>query len=327
MSDSSVVCLGEALIDCLADRLGVPLAAVESWTPHPGGAPANVACALAKLGTAVRFVGCLGSDQWGDALLALLQNRGVDCTYLQRHADAPTRQVYVLRDRQGSPTFAGFSQPDPAQFADARLAVDQIASGLFEQAQFLVTGTLGLAYNPTGEAIRWALQRAQERSVKIAVDINWRPMFWPQPAIAPAAIRQILPAVDFLKLSADEADWLFDTQDPAAIARQLETLQGVLVTAGGAGCRYWFAGHTGQFPAFAVDSEDATGAGDAFLAGFLHKLIQGGLEQLSTPASSQAVIVYASAVGALTTTRLGAIAAQPSSQEVEAFLYLQQSLG
>ncbi|MFE4108241.1 carbohydrate kinase family protein [Almyronema epifaneia] len=326
MSDSRVICLGEALIDCLADQLGVPLSAVTSWTPYPGGAPANVACALAKLGTPVRLVGCVGSDQWGEALLSLLQSRKVDCTYLQHHDQAPTRQVYVLRDQQGSPTFAGFSQPDPTQFADAQLAVDRLNAALFQDAQFLVAGTLGLAYDKTGESIRWAVDYAQTHAIKVVIDVNWRPMFWPQPEIAPATIRQILPAVDFLKLSSDEADWLFDTQEPAAIAQQLDNLQGVLITAGAMGCRYWLAGHTDQFSAFAVDSEDATGAGDAFLAGFLHKLRQGGMAQLEDAIAAQSLIAYASAVAALTTTRPGAIAAQPSAQEVEAFLYLQQSL-
>ncbi|NEQ31787.1 MAG: carbohydrate kinase, partial [Leptolyngbya sp. SIO4C5] len=308
-----------------ADQIGVSLAEVQSWTPYPGGALASVACALAKLGTATQFVGCVGTDKWGEALIAMLQNCGVDCADLQQHPEAPTRQVYVLRDRQGSPTFAGFSQPNPAQFADAQLAVEPLSPDLFNSAQFLVTGTLGLAYELTGAAMRWALQQAQAHSVMTVVDINWRPMFWPQPEIAPATLREILPGIDWLKLSADEAYWLFDTQDPTAIAQQLPTLKGVLITAGAAGCYYWLAGHADRFPAFAVDSEDATGAGDAFLAGFLHKLGQVSPAQLSDPAIARSVVAYASAVGALTTTRAGAIAAQPSAPEVEAFLYLQQS--
>ncbi|MDY7015050.1 MAG: PfkB family carbohydrate kinase, partial [Cyanobacteriota bacterium] len=63
MTQPRVLCLGEILFDCLADQTGRSLDAVESWTPYPGGAPANVACALTKLGTPSAFMGCVGQDE------------------------------------------------------------------------------------------------------------------------------------------------------------------------------------------------------------------------------------------------------------------------
>ncbi len=98
MSNPRVLCLGEILFDCLADQLGLKLEEVKSWTPYPGGAPANVACALVKLGTPTAFIGAVGEDEPGNALVKLLEDVGVETTGVQRHPTAPTRQVYVTRD-------------------------------------------------------------------------------------------------------------------------------------------------------------------------------------------------------------------------------------
>ena len=90
MTNPRVICLGEILYDLLADQPGQPLEKVESWTAYPGGAPANVACALVKLGTPSAFVGCVGQDEPGNALSELLQEVGVDTTGIQHHPTAPT---------------------------------------------------------------------------------------------------------------------------------------------------------------------------------------------------------------------------------------------
>ena len=324
MASSPVLCLGELLIDRLADQPGISLNDVQSWTSYPGGAPANVACGLTKLGTPVNFISCVGSDVLGAALVEFLKTVGLDLTGIQRHPTAPTRQVYVVRTGGGDRQFAGFSHPDTTLFADTRLQADLLPLNLFSGVKFLIIGTLGLAYPETAAAIHRALEIAQRQFIQVVVDVNWRPMFWPNPAIAPGVIHDLLRQVDFLKLSVEEAEWLFDTDDPGEIARQLAAAKGVLVTAGEHGCAYSFSGHQGQLPAFSVDTEDTTGAGDAFLAGFIHQLCHRGAGCLQNPVLVREIVTYAGAVGALTTTRAGAIAAQPSAKEVEAFLYLQQ---
>ena len=118
MSNPRVLCLGEILFDLIADQIGKSIEEVESWTPYPGGAPANVACALTKLGTPSGFIGCVGQDETGDALVQLLQEVGVDATGVQRHLLAPTRQVYVVRSTAGDRTFAGFGDRNTTEFAE-----------------------------------------------------------------------------------------------------------------------------------------------------------------------------------------------------------------
>ncbi|MBW4695042.1 MAG: carbohydrate kinase [Lyngbya sp. HA4199-MV5] len=327
MSQPRVLCLGEVLYDFLADQPGVPLEHVQSWTPYPGGAPANVACGLAKLGTPTGFVGCVGHDALGTELLTLMQSIGVDVTGVQRHPTAPTRAVYVVRSLTGDRTFAGFGDRDTAEFADTHLQADQLSVAQFENAAFLVLGTLELAYPDSRAAIGRALQLANQHYVKILVDVNWRPVFWHDEAAALPLIHALIQQADFLKLSEEEAEWLYSTVDPGVIAHRLGSVEGVLVTAGEKGCSYSLGGNEGNIPAFKIEVEDTTGAGDSFVAGLLHQLCQHGLKPLTDPDVARHIVSYASAMGALTTTRPGAIAAQPTAAEVEAFQYLQQQAG
>lgn len=320
MSDPRVLCLGEILFDFLSNQPGLPYQEVNSWTPYPGGAPANVACALAKLGTASGFIGCVGQDDLGDRLVSLLNEIGVNIEGVQRHSTAPTRGVYVVRSETGDREFAGFGDRDSSEFADTYLKADHLPIKLFETADFLVLGTLEMAYPASREAVLQALALTRQYYTKVLLDINWRPVFWANPDQAPGIIREMITQADFLKLAEEEAEWLFETTDPGVIAHRVDTVEGVLVTAGEKGCFYCLNDHQGHIPAFSMNVVDTTGAGDSFVAGFLHQLCQNGLPSLTDATQAKRMVQYASAVGALTTLKAGAIAAQPTATEVEAFL-------
>jgi fructokinase len=317
-----VICLGEVLVDRLADQVTSGITAVQSWTDYPGGAPANVACALRQLGTIASFVGSVGADKTGQALVALLHDRGVDARGVQTIATHPTRTVLVLRSADGDRDFAGFGDGlGTTEFADTQIQAAAIPADLFTDAGFLVLGTLGLATPGSAGAIALAIQLAQQHGTQILLDVNWRPVFWPEPAVAPALIRQLIHQVNWLKLSIEESQWLFQTADPRAIVAQFPQLQGVCLTRGGEGCDYWLQGHSGHIPAFAVTVQDTTGAGDGFVAGWVHQLCQQpiGPQCLdSTPAA--AIVTYACAVGALMTTQNGAIGAQPTPDRIMALI-------
>jgi fructokinase len=317
---STVLCLGEILFDCLADQLGKPYEAVESWTPYPGGAPANVACGLVKLGTSAGLIGCVGDDEPGHQLMNLLQEVGVEISGMQRHPQAPTRQVYVVRTEEGDRQFAGFGDVASHEFADTRLDGTQIPESLFESAEFLVMGTLAMAYPEFNQAIARCRELARQHGVQVLIDVNWRPVFWPDVESAKATIRKAIADADLLKLSDEEAEFLFNTQAVTEVATQLPNVSRVIITRGDRGCGYCFGDVVGDIEAFSVPVQDTTGAGDGFIAGFLHQLQNQGLDALYEPASARNVMKYASAVGALTAMKPGAIAAQPTAEEVQQFL-------
>ena len=180
MSNPRILCLGEILFDLLADQIGRSLDLVESWTAYPGGAPANVACALTKLGSTSGFIGCIGEDEPGNQLIQVLQASGVDVSGVQRHKTAPTRQVYVVRTEEGDRIFAGFGDLDTTEFADTQLLADELPEKLFAEADFLVLGTIALAYPHSRASVYRALQLAEQYNVMVVLDVNWRSVFWQQ---------------------------------------------------------------------------------------------------------------------------------------------------
>ncbi|TVR06416.1 MAG: carbohydrate kinase [Phormidium sp. GEM2.Bin31] len=320
---SNVLCLGEILFDCLANQVGKPYDEVDSWTPYPGGAPANVACGLVKLGTPAGFIGCVGNDEPGDKLVQVLNDVGVEITGIQRHPEAPTRQVYVVRSEEGDREFAGFGGFDSADFADTRLDAGQIPESLFVEAEYLVMGTLELAYPQSQQAIARCRDLARQHGVQVLIDVNWRPVFWQDVESAKATIRKAIADADLLKLSEEEADFLFNTQVVTEVATQLPGVSKLMITRGDRGCSYCFGDVVGNIEAFPVTVQDTTGAGDGFVAGFLHQLQKHGVDALHDPENARTVMIYASAVGALTATKPGAIAAQPNADEVREFLRQQ----
>jgi fructokinase len=308
---STVICLGEVLFDLLANQSGVSSENVTSWTAFPGGAPANVACALVKMGDVSRFIGCVGNDRAGIKLADKLISEGVDITGLQCHSTAPTRQVQVLRTIDGDRIFGGFGAIPTDKFADAQLS--EVSEESFIDADFLLLGTLALAY-PSSAASTWkAVEFAQAHDVKIMVDINWRPTFWTSTEIAIPQIKRLVDRANYVKFAREEAELIYGETSPQSLHQHLPKASGIFVTDGGNICEYWLEGEIGEQPAFAVNPVDTTGAGDAFVAGILHQLG-------ATGKSGAEIVRYAAAAGALTTQQSGAIDSQPNDAKILDFL-------
>jgi fructokinase len=325
----SVICLGEALIDLLANQAGVPLAQVTDWTPYPGGAPTNVACGLVKLGTPTALISCLGQDDVGTKFTRLLTEIGVDRTGLQDHPTAPTRQIYVTRSIDGDRSFAGFIDNLASdKFADSYLAADRIPESLFTHAKFLAIGTISLATPISYAATYQALELARKNRVRVLVDVNWRDKFWDDIERARSVILAVLKQADFVKMAKEEAEWLFDLPasqplpaiDLQVIHQQLPNAQGIFLTDGSEGCKYLLNNLTGFVPAFKVTAIDTTGAGDSFVTGLIHQLSRQDISNIQDNETIDKIVKYASAAGAITTLKAGAIDAQPTDAEVIKFL-------
>jgi len=330
----SVVVLGEALFDCLADQKGVKKEEVTSWTPYPGGAPANVACALAKLGSHVYFIGNLGQDDLGDEMAELLTSRGIDLSAVERTSH-PTRDVLVERSMDGDRNFAGFGKAAANEYSDCFIDPAKLPEGILKEADILVTGSLGLAYPQTGEAMKRAVQLASASGkCAVMVDVNWRPVFWENEEVAHKTIIPYVKEADLLKVTEEEAQWLFGIpghdalEDPIQVLNKVPKAKGVLVTAGGNGSSYAFRDPAGgkpitnRVPVLKVDVLDTTGAGDGFLGGFLHYTVKkGGIKALvQDPEQLRRAVEFGTACGAYVTQGPGAIAPQPQESDIATFL-------
>jgi sugar/nucleoside kinase (ribokinase family) len=218
--------------------------------------------------------------------------------------------VLVERTADGDRRFVGF-RPGDATYADTCLPAADAEAALADAAM-LVTGSLGLAVAPTRDAILAAVAHARRRAIPLVVDVNLRDVFWERPADADTAVRdELVPFADTVKASRDEAVRLFATADPQAIAARYG-IRAVLVTDGRNGCTWSIANERGTTPAFAVAEVDATGAGDAFLAGYLHAALTG--------ARASEAVRFGSACGAIVAGAVGAMAPQPDGARVRAFL-------
>ncbi|NJN60465.1 MAG: carbohydrate kinase [Coleofasciculaceae cyanobacterium RL_1_1] len=280
MSHPRLLCLGEILIDCLRDP-------DVGWMLQPGGAPANVACGLATLGVPVGLISAIGDDAAGRSLLTVLESKGVDVSMVSQLEAVPTRHVYVERDGSGDRRFVGFGTGDrddtavisSADFADARIEAAQVKPAAIVRADWLVTGTLGLALPTTGRAIRQAVGMAKQSLTSVFIDVNWRSVFWAEfdgarpgldlPETPRDRILRFLTQADWLKFSDEEARYLLDTDDPPELAARFPAAQGVIVTRGDRGCAYQVGALSGEVAGFAVEAIDTTGAGDCFVAAFL----------------------------------------------------------
>ena len=328
--EPQIICLGEALLDRLGPLGGDPIVDLPV-TDCLGGAPVNVACCLARLGTSVAFCGRLGSDFIKDRFLAIFKERDINYNAIQVDNYRSTRIVYVKRDLAGERVFQGFSTPKGGQFSDQALNLKQLTdnwSMISSQAKWLVLGTIPLSSPESKQSFLWCLEEALKSRINIAIDVNWRPTFW-DPANTPAqgpdegVIKQILAVLEkisLLKLAKEEALWFFNTDDPRKISLSLTSKPNVVVTNGPMTLSWLINGFYGQInPIPPREINDSTGAGDAFMAGLLHKLVQNNIKNLDEKKIVQ-IIRFASACGSLVCEREGAIEPQPTIKEVDDFI-------
>ena len=309
-----ILCLGEALIDRLGPLGGDP-ACDPPVDDRLGGAPANVACGLARLGTAVSFVGRVGVDAIGAQFQLLFVQRDVDISALQLDPSRPTRIVLVRRSRDGERQFQGFAGDQGDGFADQALQPVALPSS----ARWLLVGTIPLASPQSAQALFDAVSQARSQGIPLALDVNWRPTFWDvvaDPSAGPtqaarSAIRLLLEQASLIKLAREEAFWFFGGDDPSLISAELSPRPDVVVTDGAAPVRGCIGGTSGTQSALSPpEVVDTTGAGDAFTAGLLHCW--------SAPVPQR--LRFAAACGALVCSGTGGIDPQPTEDQVDAFL-------
>ncbi|HET8524082.1 MAG TPA: carbohydrate kinase, partial [Thermomicrobiales bacterium] len=310
---SPVLSIGEILIDLIVSDGSANLEGASTFVARAGGAPANVAVALARLGVASAFCGVVGTDPFGKRLRTTLHNSRVDDSRLRSTNAADTTIAFAWKDERGDGHFRLL------RMADRLLSPDDIDSASIAETAAIVVGSVALAANPSRAAIIRAGEIALAQNVPICFDVNLRPAMWSGPDAARVACGPIFSRATLLKFSLDDARYLFNEADDPDRALDHIVSFGAkykVLTDGARGA--WFVAKSAEpvhVPAFAVDAIEPTGAGDAFTAALVARLIGNGWLSLS-----REDVVYASAAGALTSMRRGAMDALPTASAVETFL-------
>jgi fructokinase len=309
-----IVALGEVVADIYRDE---SKSAVElPLTGRPGGAPANVAVAAARIGSEAAFIGSVGEDLFGDFILRALETEGVDTSAVRR-CEPPTRTslAFVEITAGGDRSFT-FYRSDPA--ADELLSPEDVSREALSGASFINFGSIPLIKDPARSAIHRIAELAEELDVPLAFDVNFREHLWESAREAREAVDQLLDRSRIIKLSDDELAPLLGTEDVEEAAKLLLDRGAalVLVSLGPEGAFYATREFTGYVPAFEVECVDATGAGDAFLAASLVHLSENSLDEENVREATR----RGTASGAIACTGYGAMGSLPTKDELERFM-------
>ena len=287
-----VVCLGILVADVIVRPVArLPergtLGLVDSIELRGGGCALNTPSCLAKLGLRAAALGKVGEDTFGDFVLGLLTERGVDASGVLRDRALPTSASVALVDPAGERTFLHVAG------ANGGIRAEELGSLPFAGRALHIAGALvldALDGEPTAALLAEARRRGIQTSIDTVFDGSGR---WER--VLPA-----LPHCDLVTPALREAQAITGEQSPARVAARLLELGArvAAVTLGPEGCYVAGDGFTGHVPAVPVDVVDGTGAGDAFAAGFLYGLLERWpLERCAR---------FANAAGALATTAVGA---------------------
>jgi len=313
-----IVCLGELLVDMFPAELGRSLVEVSAFRPKPGGAPANVAVAAARLGARSAFVGKVGGEAFGHHLADVLRREGVDIRGMRFDEEARTGMAFIAMPDENSSEILFYRNPG----ADMRLRADELDRDLLRGTRVFHFGSLSLIQEPSRGATMEALRLAREGGALISFDVNYRPDLWGR-SEARERVMATIPHVDVLKVNEVELDLLAESEDlgTATMALLERGPDLCVVTLGPEGSFFQVTGGGELVPPFRVPTVDATGCGDAFVAGMLCRLVaaEDWRDQL-TLTRTREILRYANAVGALTSLTQGVIPALPVADQVDEFL-------
>ena len=307
---ADVVTIGELLIDFTPVKIGNET----GFIPKPGGAPANVAAAVSKLGGISAFIGKVGDDQFGNFLKTALDSVNVNTAGVIFDKDAPTTLAFVHLDNGGERSFSFYRK----YCADTQLTVKELDMNIIDRCKVLHFGSVSLTDSPTKDAVLYAAERASRKGSIVSFDPNFRPALWLNEENAVDEIRQALSLVDIIKVSHDEMEQITGNADVAVGTASLQEYGAklVLVTLGSNGSYFRYMGYAAHVPSCKVETIDTNGAGDAFLGGLLYRLTRFSDPLSISPCDMEKAVMFANAVGALTTTKAGAITALPTMDEV-----------
>jgi fructokinase len=312
-----VTAMGELLIDFTP--AGLSPAGNSLFERNPGGAPANVLAALARLGGKGCFIGKVGNDQFGRYLAGVLEANGVSAGGLVYSDEANTTLAFVHLDAAGNRSFSFYRKPG----ADLLMTFEEVNTELIGAAKIFHFGAVSLSDGPARSACLRAADYARGKNVTVSFDPNWRPPLWKSDSLARKWMLDAVRRTDILKVSEEEMGLLTGVADPAAGSEALCKMGPslVFITMGAEGCYFRCGDGSGRVPPYPAAAVDSTGAGDAFTAGVLYRFTrqEKAPHQLSANEVAR-MAAFANAAGALCVQKRGGIPAMPYRPEVESLI-------
>ena len=308
-----VLSVGETLIDFIPVRQGGGQLVYQQNT---GGSPANLACALARLGIRAAFAGKVGNDPFGRSCRAELERCGVDVSSLVLSDEHQTPLAFIRQEEEGK----HFTFYRNETTADQNLLPEDLDREMFCGLKVFHFSSVSLTSEPSRSTVLNAAAMARECDALITFDPNVRLNLWESPEEARRVILNCLPLVDVLKLGADDLALLLpgmDEHEACQLLYQNFGTQMIIITRSAKGCYTYVNEDSYVSCAYDLPVIDTTGAGDAFFAGIIFNLLK--LEKSIFDLSSVEITImldFANALGSLVTTKPGAIGAFPDPAEV-----------
>lgn len=310
-----VTALGEILIDFT--EWGFSDSGARLFAQNPGGAVANVAAAVSRLGGRAAFVGKVGADMHGAFLRQQLADSGVDVSGMATDPDRFTTLAFVKLSEGGERAFS-FARRDTA---DTNLSREEVPEPLLTETRVLSVGTLAMTDLPMRDTQLSCIETAKASGAYIALDPNYRPSLWRSEQDFLRQTERLLSLADYVKLSDEETALVTGHARPedalaSLAARGIKT---AVVTLGRDGAVALSGGHMVRAPGVPAAAVDATGAGDAFWGGFLFRLLSRGYPMAAQTAEQLLdCLTFANRVGAYCVAHLGAISGMPTPEQLNA---------
>lgn len=313
-----VVVCGEVLCDLFSPRAGIPLVDATRLVPRLGGAPANVAVQLSRLGVGVALVTGVGPDPFGERVQRALGAEGVDLRAVRTIPGRRTGATLVEVDADGERRFFGFREAS----ADLALALSHVdrpdVRRLLRGVDVVHSGTVSLRTDNARDATRFLQQTGRLHGAMISVDVNLRPGMYPDRGLMLERADGAVAMADVVKATREEAALVLGRRPSSRLTLLADGLLArgprlVMLTDGDQPMLVATHRHMIERAALAVRVVDATGAGDAFCGAALAALLAAGVhgDQLGDVDESilTRIIEAGRRAGAAAVTRMGATTA------------------
>lgn len=307
-----IVSFGELLIDFVALEMGVTVGDASGFVKAPGGAPANVAVAVARLGYESAFMGQVGDDPFGHHLAEILSAELVNIDGLTFSTEARTALAFVSNTDDGDRSFMFYRHPS----ADMLMKPDDVKTEVIDESDIFHFGSITMIHEPSKSATIKAVQHAVDHDKFVSYDPNLRLPLWESEEAAKIGMLAGFEYANFVKISDEELKFLTGGTDVAPLWR--DRMEILCVTYGHNGAKIHLKDGTMiENKGYRVKATDTTGAGDSFVAGMLIGILDHRDDYV---AHLPKILDFANGIGALTTLQKGAIPSLPSMQQVENFL-------